>query len=123
MTNSVVNPFEVLSSRLSVIEEKLATLIILGNEIKSLPDAEEDIGNIQLAEKITNLAKPTIYALVAHREIPFMKKGKKLYFSKKELINWIKTGRKYENEDSSIDAIKLLVKRNKRKGRNPSSKK
>jgi len=39
-------------------------------------------------------AKPTIYAKVQGRLIPFHKKGKKLFFLKSEIDAWLKTGRR-----------------------------
>ena len=49
---------------------------------------------VQEAASFVNLAVPTIYGLVSRREIPFSKKGKRLYFLKEELTEWIKTGRR-----------------------------
>lgn len=41
-----------------------------------------------------NIAKPTLYGYVCNRSIPYIKKGKKLYFEKKELDTWLLEGRK-----------------------------
>lgn len=49
---------------------------------------------VQQAADFLNLAVPTIYGLVSRREIPFSKKGKRLYFLKEELTEWVQTGRK-----------------------------
>nr|WKN35057.1 helix-turn-helix domain-containing protein [Tunicatimonas sp. TK19036] len=49
---------------------------------------------VQEAASFLNLAVPTIYGLVSRREIPFSKKGKRLYFLKEELTEWVQTGRK-----------------------------
>ena len=49
---------------------------------------------IQEAGQLINLTVPTIYGLVSRSEIPVSKKGKRLYFSKLELIEWVKSGRK-----------------------------
>ena len=46
------------------------------------------------AAEFLNLSKPTLYRLVSHREIPFHKQSGKLYFIEKELLEWIKAGRK-----------------------------
>ena len=39
-------------------------------------------------------AKPTVYAYVQHRSIPYHKKGKKLFFLKSEIDAWLKSGRR-----------------------------
>lgn len=62
--------------------------------INQVEKESEDIGGIELAIEITGLAKATIYGLVAQSKIPYMKQGKKLYFSRQELIGWITQGRR-----------------------------
>ena len=54
-------------------------------------EREDEIGGIELAIELTGLAKPTIYGLVSERKIPHSKRGKKLYFSRRELLVWLKT--------------------------------
>jgi len=49
---------------------------------------------IQEAGELIKLSVPTIYGYVSRSEIPFSKKGKRLYFSKKELFDWVQQGRK-----------------------------
>lgn len=39
-------------------------------------------------------AKPTVYAWVGQRLIPYHKKGKKLMFLKNEIDDWLKQGRR-----------------------------
>jgi len=39
-------------------------------------------------------AKPTVYAGIGQRSIPYHKKGKKLMFLKSEIDNWLKEGRR-----------------------------
>jgi len=57
--------------------------------------------NLKEAAKYLNLANQTIYGLTSKNEIPFLKRGKKLYFKKSELENWINEGKR-----KSIDEIK-----------------
>jgi excisionase family DNA binding protein len=56
-------------------------------------EPEEDILSIQQAASFLNLTIPTLYTLNSKREIPSCKRGKRLYFSKADLLNWIKQGR------------------------------
>jgi len=44
-------------------------------------------------------AKPTIYGLVCQRKIPFLKKGKRLIFSKQTIDQWISEGRQKTIEE------------------------
>jgi predicted DNA-binding transcriptional regulator AlpA len=66
---------------------------VLSETPKNTPDPTPDIGDIQLAVKITGFAKATIYNLVSKNEIPFIKKRGKLFFSKKDLLAWIISGK------------------------------
>ena len=68
----------------------------------------DEIGSIALALEITGLAKPTIYGLVAQSKIPFMKRGKKLYFSRKELTEWIRQGKRKTVADIEAEADRYL---------------
>ncbi len=67
--------------------EKLIARISITNEDK------EDILNIEEASKLLNLSVSTIYSKVSKREIPVNKQGKRIYFYRHELIQWIKSGR------------------------------
>ena len=53
-----------------------------------------DIGGVELAMKITNYKKQTIYQMVSAHRIPYIKRGGKLFFSKHDLFNWLQEGRK-----------------------------
>lgn len=50
--------------------------------------------NIQEAASYLNLAQQTLYGFTSSRTIPFIKKGKKLYFRKSDLDQWLSEGRK-----------------------------
>ena len=68
---------------------------------------------IQEAAGIISLTVPTIYGLVSRSGIPCMKKGKRLYFSKKELSDWIKTGRKKTIAETNIEATAFINRKAK----------
>jgi excisionase family DNA binding protein len=61
------------------------------------------------AVSFLNLAKPTIYGLTSKRLIPFIKKGKKLYFSQADLKKWLLEGKqptRQEIENNGIPSLK-----------------
>jgi excisionase family DNA binding protein len=43
------------------------------------------------ASKLLNLAPQTLYGLTSKKQIPFIKKSKKLLFERKVLIDWLKS--------------------------------
>ena len=74
-------------------------------------EREDEIGGIELAIELTGLAKPTIYGLVSERKIPHSKRGKKLYFSRKELLIWLTNGKRKTQDEIAIEAANFDLKR------------
>ncbi|WP_259016593.1 helix-turn-helix domain-containing protein [Emticicia fluvialis] len=65
-----------------------------------------DYLSIEQTCRFLNLAKPTLYAYTSKKQIPYIKKGKQLYFVKSELEKWL--------EEGSIKTSKILTnKKNK----------
>jgi excisionase family DNA binding protein len=61
---------------------------------QSKTEAPEKFLTIQEAGEFLNLSVPTLYSKVSKGSIPVMKRGKRLYFSSIELLEYIKQGRK-----------------------------
>ncbi|MBK8604273.1 MAG: helix-turn-helix domain-containing protein [Saprospiraceae bacterium] len=55
---------------------------------------QEEYINISEAAKVLSLSIHTIYGLVNKNILPYNKRGRRLYFSRVELTNWIKEGRR-----------------------------
>jgi excisionase family DNA binding protein len=87
------NPFESIESRLSNIETILLDWKYKQNNPISENETEQLLTVQQVAEMLC-LTVPTLYGFTQRNEIPFSKRGKRLYFSKQEIINWIKEGRR-----------------------------
>ncbi|WP_071885035.1 helix-turn-helix domain-containing protein [Hymenobacter sp. DG25B] len=85
------NPFELINARLNNLEA--LTLEAL-QHLRSAPPAAAAVGGIELAQEVTRLSKPRIYALVSARAIPHSKRGNKLYFNRTELVAWLEEGRR-----------------------------
>lgn len=90
-------------------------LALLLNNAEHNTDIETPI---QLDEviPITGLSKPTLYAYVQRNEIPYHKKGNRLYFFKSEIIDWIKTGKQKTVKELEAEADNFLS--NHKKGFN-----
>jgi predicted DNA-binding transcriptional regulator AlpA len=67
----------------------------------------DEIGGIELAVKITGKAKPTIYSLCHQRLIPHSKQGKQLYFSRNELTEWLRQGKRKTHRELALEAENL----------------
>lgn len=76
----------------AIIQESVQACLNLQKvEVQPEPD---QLLTIQQASALLSIALPTIYGLVSKHLIPVCKQGKRLYFSKQDLIEWIKSGRK-----------------------------
>ena len=81
------------------------------------PENEADtLFSVQEAANFLNLSVPTIYGYVQRQEIPVNKRSKRLYFSKKELTEWVKAGRRKTVSEIEAEAHSYLP--SKRGGRN-----
>lgn len=87
----MTNPFETIEERLSRIE---ILLINIKFQAGNTGPQTDELLTITQAAELLSLTTPTLYGLVHKRTIPFSKKSKRLYFSKSELTDWIRSGRK-----------------------------
>jgi excisionase family DNA binding protein len=80
-------------------------------ESKPPTDQPEQLLTIQKAAEFLRLTVPTIYSKVSKREIPVMKRNNRLYFSRTELIEYLKEGRKKSNAEIQLEAEAYLKKK------------
>jgi excisionase family DNA binding protein len=91
------NPFEAITDRLSSIENLILDLKHQPAKAENKP--AEQLLTVQQAAKFLNLSVTTVYSKVSRRELPVMKRGKRLYFSNLELMSYLKDGRKLSNAE------------------------
>jgi excisionase family DNA binding protein len=104
------NPFQELNDRLSRIEQELirqrtntASIEMLNPETPFLTVAE--------AAKFLNLATQTVYGLIHRKQIPCMKKQKRVYFSKDSLIAWIESGKLKTHDELVAESRPIFVRK------------
>ena len=85
---------------------------LLKKSNESQPEADQLLTVQQAAEFLT-LAVPTIYSMISRNELPVMKRSKRCYFSKVDLINYLKVGRKKTNTEIENEADTYLQKKHK----------
>ena len=73
---------------------------------------EDEFMSIEAAAKFVGLVVPTLYSLVSRGEIPVCKRARRLYFSKQDLAEWIKSGRKKTTAELSAE-VKAYIKKYK----------
>jgi len=108
--------FEKLPQAVTQLFDKLETIERLLISQNNNPQPEEDkLLTIREAAEILHLSVPTVYGLVQRSEVPVCKRGKRLYFSKQELIGWIMSGRKKTNSEINAEADDYINFRNRGK--------
>lgn len=87
--------FDQLPKVVSQLYDKLINIerLLLERSNEFQPETDQLL-TIQQAAELLSLSVPTIYGLVSKSQLPVSKRGKRLYFSKQELTEWIKGGRK-----------------------------
>jgi excisionase family DNA binding protein len=78
-----------------------------------LTERPEHFNNIQEAAEFLHLTVPTLYSKVSKGELPYMKRGKRLYFSRTELMEYLKEGRKKSNAEIEQEAEAYLSNKKK----------
>lgn len=64
--------------------------------------------NIDTVSEITGYSKATLYIKVSKREIPFYKRGSRLFFKKSEIIDWMTKDRKKTVKEIKADALNSI---------------
>lgn len=88
----IPNPFELILEQLYCLERKVDKLIKEKEADKAI-DPDDQLLTVQSATAFLRIAPSTLYQLTSRHEIPFMKRGKRLYFNKEELRQWVEEGR------------------------------
>ncbi|MEJ7821515.1 MAG: helix-turn-helix domain-containing protein [Chitinophagaceae bacterium] len=105
----VTTPFELEHLIQKTISKFLSENTTLASE------STKQILNISEASEFLNLAKQTLYGFTSKNEIPFIKRGKKLYFRKTDLESWLLEGKQLTKNEVELGGFVMLSKKNKGK--------
>ena len=86
--------FDKLPEAVTYLTEQVTAIKEMVSALHPPVPEEKSLIGIDEACVIIQKAKPTIYALVRKGIVPAYKRGKKLYFYKEELLQWVESGRK-----------------------------
>jgi excisionase family DNA binding protein len=117
MHNFVLSPIDP-EKLISSISERVTANILkaVRNEQPHTAEPTEQLLTIQEAAEFLKLTVPTLYSKVSKGELPVMKRSKRLYFSRAELLAYLKEGRKKSNAEIEQEAKAYLL--NHKKGLN-----
>jgi excisionase family DNA binding protein len=100
-------------AKLSNDVKEMKVLLLQKPEPRPEPDNPITIKDVA---KLTGLTVPTLYSYCQRNEIPYNKKGNRLYFFKSNILEWIRTGKQKTLKELQADADAYLS--NKKKGLN-----
>ena len=80
------------------------------------PKRSDEFLTVSETADFLSLSVPTIYGLISRNAIPSMKRSKRVYFSKTELENYLKEGKKKSSEELIKETDLFIL--NKKGGRN-----
>ena len=109
------NPFEIIIQRLDAIE-RLLYEIKSGKQGDNVPVVyANELMNVQQVAEYLTLSVQTIYGLVHKMEIPNSKRGKRLYFKRTDIDDWIGQSKRKTVAEIEQEASNYLLRNRKRK--------
>ena len=110
--------FDKLPEAVTMLTKEVSELkrLLIEKQEQAPTEPAEKLLNVQEAAEFLNLTVPTMYSKVSKGELPVMKRSKRLYFSRTELLEYLKDGRKKSNAEIEQEAKAYLL--NNKKGLN-----
>lgn len=105
------NPFESILQKLKRIEQLLKNGVAQSSEASSI---SEVLNLVQAAEYIS-LSKSALYKKTSEKNIPHFKQGKKIYFKKSELDEWLTQHRIKTHDEIDKGATDYVLKNKRRR--------
>jgi excisionase family DNA binding protein len=106
MTDVLLSPIRLNELEL-LIESSVQRAVKYINVIPTQSQADQLL-TIQQAAEFLKLSVPTLYGLVSSSAIPVSKKTKRLYFSKQDLLLWVKESRRKTVSEIEAEADSFL---------------
>jgi excisionase family DNA binding protein len=113
MHNLVLSPIDPEKLISDIADRVTVNILKAVKEGQTPTDQPEQLLTIKEAAQFLKLTVPTIYSKVSKGELPVMKRGKRLYFSNTELMEYIKEGRKKSNAEIEQEAEAYLTHKKK----------
>lgn len=108
MHNFVLSPIDPKILIDSIAEKVTANILNAVRSEQQPTQQQDELLTIQQASKLLNLSVATIYSKVSRNELPVMKRSKRLYFSRTELIDYLKAGKRKSSSEIEAEADAYL---------------
>lgn len=96
--------FENMPAVVTEILKKVERLEVMISNLHKVENDDTELLNVQEAAEFLKISVPAIYTKVSRREIPVSKPGRRLYFSKSKLIEWINASKLKTQNEMLIEA-------------------
>lgn len=106
--------FDQLPSEISLLKDDVAWIKNFLQQNNSTGrdsyDSEKFL-TVPEAAQFLGLANQTVYGLISRKLIPYMKRQKRVYFSKAELTKWLEAGRRLTRDEIAASSRPTLIKK------------
>lgn len=106
--------FNELPEVVRLLFEKVELIEQIVLNFKPVITVKDDLLNVKEAAAFLKITEASLYTKVSRKEIPFSKPGKRLYFSKSELQDWISSSRHKTTDEIRSKLSKANSKFNNR---------
>ena len=99
-------------------EDLYGVITTLVQKVESLESSIQDIKNTSDKDKLLDIeelaeflgkSKVTIYRLKHDKKIPYIKQGNRIYFLKKDVMEWLKSNRRESKATTLRDVEKMMA--------------
>lgn len=107
--------FDQLPNAVTMLTKEVSELksLLIEKQEQQPTQQPEQLLTIQEAAEFLSLSVPTIYSKVSKGELPVMKRSKRLYFSRTELLEYVKAGKQKTNAEIEAEAEAYLSNKKK----------
>ena len=98
--------FDKLPEIVRQLFEKVEHIELMLQDLQPAADDDDQLLNVIEAADFLKTTPAALYSKVSRKEIPVNKPGKRLYFNKKDLKDWIRLGQKKTMDEINKEARK-----------------
>ena len=109
---------KIMEQRIITNEDLYGVITTLVQKVESLESSIQDIKNTSDKDKLLDIeelaeflgkSKVTVYRLKHDKKIPYIKQGNRIYFLKKDVMEWLKSNRRESKATTLRDVEKMMA--------------
>ena len=109
---------KIMEQRNITNEDLYGVITTLVQKVESLESSIQDIKNTSDKDKLLDIeelaeflgkSKVTVYRLKHDKKIPYIKQGNRIYFLKKDVMEWLKSNRRESKATTLRDVEKMMA--------------